>query len=62
MSQNLDTYENALIVASRLIYIAAQVYLVGVSRNLPSLERAAQMHFFRGSIDKPGFSTAPCDR
>ena len=55
MSRNLDTHENALIFASRLIYIAAQVYLVGV------LEPAVQMHFFGGSVDKPGFSAAPCD-
>ena len=52
MSRNLGTHENALIVASRLIYIAAQVYL-GV------LEPAVQMHFFGGSVDKPGFLLLP---
>ena len=52
MSRNLDIQEDCLIVPSYLIYIETQVYLVGVNRRPFSLERAVQIHFFGGSVDK----------
>ena len=50
MSRNLDTHVNALIIASRLIYIEAQVCLDEVNRRPLSLELAVQMRFVGDSI------------
>ena len=50
MSRGLGTHEDGLIVASYLVYVGTQVYLVGVNRRPFSLDLVVQMHIIGGKV------------